>query len=329
MKIEYYCYYPVMRKNKFYPKGDRKYLSIEHIRKKLPDYITRELINDTPQRSCNCICVETKKKNVLDYLDQIMNIKRNNFTRSRYIEISEDEIENYDYFYVDFRNLDWGLHVNYDFSEPNCKKEACPWGARITSEVRIKSRSIRSLDIGRIWGIWNLDIMFVVSQKLKNKFVSHGVTGLKYKPCLIERTTGKKGEAKVFEGGFYIAQIMSSVTQYASDIFLNDYCREHSIIINYEICNLITPRKRLLKSDFQMVDRVEIKRKVYRYRIPHFFISRKVLTILLENKVADLRQTGIYLTRSFVPVPFDNCTSYKYRGNKKKSCTNSLVKQST
>lgn len=305
MKIEYYGYYPVVKTSKFYPHGDRKYLRISDIRKQLPSYIVKELMEETPSQNANSICVETKKIDVVEYLDKLMQVKKNNFTRRRFIEITEEEIENYDYFRIDLRLLDWGKQINYDIARPTCVKDACPYGAQRTSPTRIKSKSIRSLNLGRIGDMWGLNIRFVISEKLKGVFDSEGITGLKYEPCLLEHQKGKKGETQTFEGRLYVAEITRSIAERASDIFLHYYCKKHSLIIAFDICNVFAPQDAILPYDFQMINRVIVKGKEYYYGLPSWFVSRKVLNILLKHKIADLRPVGQYFKKNFTVVPFD------------------------
>jgi len=58
-----------------------------------------------------------------------------------------------------------------------------------------------------------------------------------------------------------------------------------------------------LPCDFQMINRVIVKGKEYFYGLPRWFVSRKVLQILLKHAKGDLRPIGMFLKKSFVPVP--------------------------
>lgn len=305
MKIEYYAYYPVVKKSVFRPTGNRNYVSISDIRKQLPSHIAKELMGGTASQNANSICVETKKTDVVAYLDKAMKLKRNNHSKRHCIEITEEEIENYDYFRIDLRSLDWGKQISYEFTPPTCELESCPYGAQRTSPTRIKSRSIRSLNFGRVWDIWKVGIRFVISEKLKDIFDSDGVTGLKYELCLIEHQKSKKDETQIFEDRFLVAEITHGIAQCASHIFLHEYCKKHSIIIAFDMCNLFTPQDAVLSYDFQMINRLSVKGKEYFYDLPSWFVSRKVLNILLKHKIADLRPVGQYFKKNFTVVPFD------------------------
>lgn len=304
MKIEYYAYYPIVKTNKFYPYGDRQYPSISDIRKQLPSHIAKELMEGNISQNANNIRVEAKKTDIVAYLDKVMKLKKNNFSKIRDIEITEEEIGNYDYFFIDLRSLDWGKQIYYEFTRPTCELESCPYDAQITSPTRIRSKSIRSLNFGRVWDIWKVGVRFIISEKLKNIFDSEQLTGLKYEPCLIEHQKGKKGETQVFEDRFFVAEIAHGIPQHASHIFLHEYCKKHSIIISFDRCNPFISRDAVLPYDFQMINRLVVKGQEYFYNIPTFFVSRKVLEILLKNCKDNLRQRGFLLKKSFVPVNF-------------------------
>lgn len=331
MEIEYYFYSDaIRRKTKWYPRGDRKYTSILDIKQQLPDYMIKEFIHPPKLKSHLCIHIETKKKEIINYFEENLKGKKVDYIKTRYIEATTDEIDNYDYYYIDLNNLEWGKHVDYEFTRPTCKTfEACPWGSNITSPTRIKSKYTRNLDLGKIIDIWHQGQRFVISQKLKSIFESEGVTGLKYEPCLVEYTGDRYEEKK---SRFYVAEIIPTVAEEADDIYLhkNYFCKKHSIILRYDgLINKRRRRKAISQDDFQIINRINVKERLFFYRLGLFFISRKVLKILFSNKISDLRERGIYFKNGLVPVPFDDCNNGEYRCNKNNLFTSSLVKQRT
>jgi|GEM_PF-4855759 len=308
MKLEYYAYYPVAKsKKKFYPHGDNPRIGIADIRAQLPKEVTSELMEANVWQWPNSICVETYKESVIGYLDEVMKVRsRNRFSRARAIEISEDEIDDYDYFFIDVRTMDWKKQIDYEITRPTCKYEPCPWGAKRTSPTRIYSRRIRGVNIGRICDIWDLGTRFVISEKLRELFDAAGVTGLGYEPCLVEHRKDNKSAPVVFSDRLYVGEIRPSMAQRADKIFAHCYCKRHRVIISFDVCNLTTPRAQVLLYDFQMADRLVVGRKEYIYRTPRWFVSRRVLKILLERASHDLRPAGSYLGELFVPVPLEN-----------------------
>jgi hypothetical protein len=300
--MEYFSYYPVLKKSKFYPTGNRKYLSIADIRKKLPDEISRQLVQDTPIRSSNCICVETSRNDAVRYLDRVMKIKNNDFAKRRWIEIAENQVENYDYFFLGLRDLDWGKHVEYDVTRPSCAHETCPIGSRRTSPVSVNPRTNLGLSLARISGIWEMSVSFLISRGLKDVFDSNGVTGLAYEPSLINSEGDRKSRPTSLESHFFYAKISNGLAQQAGEIYLHDWCKVHGVIVRFDIVDVCTPRSAILDYDFQMITKVSVKGHEYHYRLPHWIVSRKVLKILLEENVRDLRVITPFLKKPFMPV---------------------------
>jgi hypothetical protein len=309
MKIEYFSYYLISKESKFYPKGDRKYLKIVDVKAQLPEYISKELIYPPKLDDSNLLHIEISKSKVIEYLDKITGIDKHIFGRVRYIEITKEEIDNYDYFFIGLRDLNWGEQIVYEFTPPLCTMSNCPWGAKIISPTKIKLEKVKkNLDIAQIYDIWDYGVRFVLSEKLKTLFELNGITGLTYEPCLVEPRKADKEDSRISETNFFVAEIVVSKAQQAEKIYLQDdyFCKKHSIIFRYDgLCNRVISRKEISHIDFQKIDRVVIKKKEYYLRRPMFIISRKVLNVFLENMISDLRPIGIYLKKNFAPVPFD------------------------
>jgi hypothetical protein len=306
MKLEYYAYYPVVKSaRKFYPRGDNPQVGITETRAALPQEIASEIMEANALQRANTICVESHKSEIVRRLDEVMELRKNNFSRRRHIEITDDEIDNYDYFFIDVRTMDWKRQVDYEVSRPTCTYEPCPWGAKRTSPTRIYSRRIRGVSIARICDIWDLGTRFIISERLRDLFDAAGVTGLGYEPCLVEHRTSKRTAPVVFADRLYVGQIRPSIAQRADRIYIHSYCRRHRVIISFDVCNLTTPEAHIFEHDFQMANRLVVGRKEYIYRHPVWFVSRKVLKILLEHARQDLRPRGYYLKQPFVPVPLE------------------------
>jgi len=272
----------------------------------LPGSIKAELI---PRRKFDYeLAVETHKADVIAYLDKVMRVDRYEFSRARHVEITKDEIENYDYFFIDVRTMDWKKHIDYEVARPTCKRDGCPWGARRTSPTRIYSRCIRGVNIARISDIWHIGTRFVISERLKALFDAAGVTGLAYEPCLIEHRKPDKSAPVVFSDRLYVGEIRASAAERADKIFMHYYCRKHRVIIDFDRCNLRIPRAHVLPYDFQMADRLTVGRKEYIQIHPTWFVSRRVVKILLEHARQDLRPRGYYLKQLFLPVPLEDET---------------------
>lgn len=302
MEIEYYLYSDIIKKKtRWYPRGDRKYISVVDIKQILPSFMAKEFTCPPDSKDYLCSHIETKKKDIIEYYEKMLKKKKVDYDKTRFIEATKDEIDHYDFFFIDLRTLNWKKHFDYEISRPTCDFEPCPWGAKITTPVSLKEKYAKNLSIGKCIDVWSLKVRFIISKYIKETFESEGITGLSYKPCLIAGNDVKKP----IEDMFYVAEISSHVTQEGREIYLRSYCKKHSITISKRIIGQVTSRNAITSSDFQMIDKVNVRGKEYIYRTPFFFVSRKVLKILLENDIFDLRSRCIYFKDGLTPVPFN------------------------
>ena len=301
--LEYYSYYAFTKKKTLFSISNKRLIPIPDVLKFLPEDIIKELL-PKPNKLCAIgLNIETNKKEIIQRLDKILSYKFT-FSKARNIEVTKQEIDNYDYFFIDVKNLDWKTHVFYVFDRPSCLHETCPWGTKITSEIRIANKFVGKYDFAKISEVWGMDVKFLISEKIKKLFGENSITGLDYEICGIEpSTTINKGDI-VDKNQYFIAKVITSYKKIASNIRLRDYCKKHSIIIDATPINIKYPHT-MSKDDFQVVDKIVVDKKEYTLRSPWFFMSRRVLRILLDNKVRDLRPMTLFIKKGFRVVPFD------------------------
>ncbi len=146
--------------------------------------------------------------------------------------------------------------------------------------LKVSFRNIKNIDIAKI-SIVDIRIRFIISERLRQEFDLQHVTGIKYEE--LEDEQKSRTDTKI-----YVAEIIPSVAQTANDIELSDYCSTHRIILTFILRDIRTPRANVGVEDFQMIDRVIVKGTEYYYAGPDFMISRKVLNILLKQKIKEL-----------------------------------------
>ena len=294
MAVEYYSYYPVVKRL------GKPCSSPADIRQELPREIEEQLIHRTGFE--HRLCVETCKKEVIAYLDKRTQVRKNCFKRCLTVEVEVAEIDQYQFYAICLRSLDWGKQIQYDVTRPKCTHETCPVGSIRTSPVTIDSPSNASPKLARISGIWDMGVSFVVSESLKNIFDSDGISGLVYEQCLTTTGQKTKRETKGLDDRYFYARISKGHYEEAEEIYLHDWCKTHKVIVHYDIVGVRTPRKATLNCDFQMVSKVNVKGREYCYRLPHWFVSKRVVNILLEDCPHDLRIMAPYLKERFSPV---------------------------
>lgn len=297
--LEYYVYHPVTKKRRISIGQKIKYTSVADIKKQLSESMVAKLLPPPNKYCVTSLYVEVDKVDVVKKLDETW-LKRGQLSKAREIEVTKDEIDGYDYFFVDLKNIDWGNHVLYDFDKPLCSHETCPWGAKITSEIKVKDKSVRRYDFVKISEIWGTGVTFLISNRIKKLFDENDITGLSYGTCELVSPNESRVESK-----YFIAKIITSYKREASDIKLRDYCKQHSIIIDATPINARYPIGSMSNDDFQMLDKIAVDNKEYTFRSPWFFISRKALRILLDNGVKDLKPMTLFTKNGFRVAPFD------------------------
>jgi len=311
--LEFYIYYRVNRKRKFDYKYNRKGLSLDEIKNQLPKWVLNELI-EAP----HTLCIESNKSDVIKYLDDFLT-KKKGFGKDRHIEVTEDEINNYDYFFVDLENFGWGKQVFYDIQKSKCSHETCPWGFQITSPIEISDKIVGTFDIARAFSIWDLTIKLIVSARTKQLFDEKEITGLKYSTCGVRKEAKQLNQKDSVNTVCYVAEITSSYCRNADSVNLRDYCKKHSIALDCQGVNLSYPIQSLSSTDdFQMIDKVAVGKKVYNIR-PWFFLSRRTLQILINTGAKGLKPMALFTKDGFTPVPFEDCVEGKYRSYSQKS----------
>jgi hypothetical protein len=297
--LEYYSYHAFTEKKKLLSLNSERLLPVADILRLLPEDIIKELL-PKPNRLCAIgLDIETSKTEIIKRLDRILSDKFR-FSKARHIEVTKNEIDNYDYYFVDLKNIDWNKDIFYDFEKPSCSHETCPWGTKITSGITIADKIVDKYDFVKISGVWDQNVKFLISNRIKKLFNENCLTGLDYETCETQSSTKSESE----NNKYFIAKVTTSYKKTASDIILRDYCKQHSIIVDATPININYPYTKS-QDDFQVIDRIVIGKNEYTLRSPWFFISRRTLKILLDNKVKDLRSMTLFTKNGFRAVPFD------------------------
>jgi len=280
MKRDYVSYVPVK-----YPFNGAEVIS------KLPGWIRSALIESVAEQGG--IWVERGKVDVIAYLDHFFQIgELLKFTRYNHVEISQEHIDEYDFFKISPISLDLWRDVDFKFVEPTCPLKRCQTGARITSDITVLKQKMERYELASIYWLWENEIELIISRRLKAVFEDNGITGLRYEPC----------SPKSAADDFFRATITTAIPHIADDIVVLSGCEACDTILNFALMGERVDSKTVQDLDFQMIDRVIVKGKIYYYRKKAWMISRRVLKILLERKTKGLVSCGFLLKNPFLPV---------------------------
>jgi len=305
--LEYYAYYPITKKRILPIVGGKKYISAADIKQQLSESMVDKLLPQPNKYCVSCLYVETNKTDVVKMLDDKW-LKKGKLGKNREIEVTKDEIEKYDYYFIDLKNLELKTHVLYEFDRPKCSHETCTWGSRITSDIKIKEKIIGKYDFAKISEVWGMGVTFLISNRIKELFDENGITGLDYEICEIEPST-KSHQENISDDAnskYFVARVITSYKKMASDIKLRDHCKQHSITIDATPINVKYPVESMSQDDFQMLNKINVGKKEYTFTSPWFFISRRVLQMLLNINAKGIKSMTLFTKGGFTPVPFDD-----------------------
>ena len=268
--------------------------------RQIPKDIKKEFIQD-PHLNETSVWVETKKTKVIRYLDKIFCIDQTREVNKHiHLEVDKAEISNYLYFDIVPTLLEWDRQVFCDIKRPTCQTDSCPVGSEIVSPVRITQKKSKRIGIAEIGRPWDNQRELIISAELKEIFDSEGITGLEYEPCIFDERDKMPG---IEVSPPYLAHIKHATGQFSDDILVTRYyCEKHSIPLYFHLFGEKLTRDVLSEHDFQTINRITVKDRVYYYRRPRLIITRKTLELLLKHKIRGLTDPCFFLNEKFAPV---------------------------
>jgi hypothetical protein len=277
-------------------------ITMEDVKAGLPDQMRAELLQGSMAWDYG-VMVEASKSEVVQSLDAYFEIGASEkFIKQRYVEVTKDAIDEFAFYFVEPKIIDQGRGVSIDFDRPSCATEMCYFGARVIHPMRVQAKKIEKIQIAIIKRSWTYDsVELILSRDLKEKFEDYGVIGLEYEECLAVPPAKGRVQDQVV-----VAMVRTVAPQTARCIVLNEkyYCRQHSFAINPFLIDLATPRATIPTTDFLLLNRVTVNTIDY-HTIPRWAISKKVLTLLLGEKVSGLGKVGFYFGERFLPLVVD------------------------
>ncbi|NLH16929.1 MAG: hypothetical protein GX455_10145 [Phycisphaerae bacterium] len=319
-------YRPKGRNSEHYSNALKGYIEIVNC---IPDSIKSYFIEFPSYGKCPRIIVDLENQDIVKYLDDVFSdmIADNRCEKRITIEIDENEICNYAYFTIGPELLEYGKYTFGNTRIPDCggyfpgsSSQNCRVGEILLSPVKVKKRKTAKLDLAELhYG--GKDKVLLVSARLKRIFDSEGVTGLIYEP--VEFLDSAKSVNYHKSDGInyityqeviddkspkiespYLARIPQVIESEADDITIQKCdCPVHNVVYFDTIDNLkvIPSNKRM--EDFFQVQGIAVKDRVYLYPFNKFFVSQKVLKLLLKQKaIRGFYDMGPLLKTKFTPV---------------------------
>lgn len=271
---------------------------IRDLRNQLPPEILAELVQD---ERLIYITVESHKTDVIRYIDSHFNIGPDgDLMKTTSLEIGQDEIDQFDYFFIGPKSLEGGRFVFCTETKPTCSSEACPFGAELISPIRIKPDKAKKIDMALVHRLWVVRPELLISAGVRRLFEAEKITGLSdYEQCRVYSEGIVDTDETV---PVYMARVINSTEEHSNEAVIGRFiCQKHtypSSIIGDRYCY----RNELSDCDFQYIDRLMANGTIYWHRTAHLVVSRRALKLLLKHKVRGLPPITFFLQEKFLPV---------------------------
>jgi hypothetical protein len=312
---------------------------VAFLREEFPEYVKKAILESPHSHSQipSFLEINAECHDAVLYLDDLLrdSIAAGECRRDYHIDIDKKEIPNYTHFRIFPLHLLLGTQIFCNVHRPTCTYDGCFQGAELLSPVRIKKKRASRLDIGTVYYPFDKEVVLLVSARMKRIFESEGITGLTYEPTeyiILPRRVHLFTENEITgyrckEGASddddpapsaetpFIARITHSIYRQADDMFLTRdflglhhdspfYCDIHSTVNSHilRFAGLHVPTNEINGLDFFQVQGVKIEDRIFNYNRNVFFVSRKVLEILLKNKAKGLCRVGKFLRSTFDPM---------------------------
>ena len=281
-------------------------VDMTQIRFSLPAVLQERLIPNPPNIPF-AIYVDSSDTTLIGELDQYLKIgKRNSLVRRfRQVEIDASHVEEFEWYLI----APDGFETPRDFSctveRAHCAATTwCPFGAAIRPPFEMLARKLGRKQIAWLGYPNQNTVEIFVHRDIHDLFVEAGITGLNYEPCALRK---KVDGVEVVTPDFgMVAHVADGGHIVASSVNSKWVCPEHKYLsVPYsELRDPVLRREYLKPLDFQAIRRVHVKGETYLKIMPSWYVSRRVMKVLLEAKVKGLQRITTFLDEGFLPVIF-------------------------
>jgi hypothetical protein len=295
----------------------------------VPDSMKTNFVEVPSYGNYPYIRVNSHNKYAVEYLDSLYSdmIENKDCSRQILIEIDESEIVNYSLFTIAPEPLEYGRYTFGNTRIPDCggyfpgsPSQNCRVGETLLSPVKVKKGKAAKLDLAELhYG--GKDKVLLVSSCLKRIFDVEGVTGLDYEPAGF-LNSAKNVKYHKSDGISYItykevidkdpptieppylARISQAVNSEADEITVQKCdCYVHNVVHLKNVVNLKVVPANVLTEDFFQVQGISVKGQIYLYSFNEFYITRKVLELLLRyTATRGFFDMGPFLKTKFAPI---------------------------
>lgn len=265
-----------------------------HLRRKLPESIQNELIDD--ERLREDVWIDLSKRETVREIDRIIGIPQTRKAFKWYhAEVTSKDIDAFSHYFVDARDMDWRVHYDAEIYKPGCKTHGCPFGGTVIGPCVLLKSNLFKFDIAESM-VPGVDSPYLfISESLKRRFDEERITGLQYERCRV--TKGIKEKRNM-----YFAKVIGRGASAADDVLVTRWCcKKHKVPAEMFLFNFKYPSELLGSDDFQMETTFWIGRKRYAWQIPGVLMTTRVLKVILEGDFRGLRKSCFFNKNAYQP----------------------------
>lgn len=272
MKREWYNYGPLDR-----------WISATDLRDHLPASVRTRLLSD-PVLSSG-ICVDAGDHVLVAELDRLLRVGRKN-TVVRWLQAEADRasIAEYGYYCINPICIDPVLPspLPRDLVEARTPEQYAQSLLSHCSNLRVKG--IRELATALTDPY---ERVLLLTSEVASLFKAADVKGVHYSPLT---------------GELSILQVLCRVPCRADHIVAPDYEEKTQSVVGPYLFGLRYEVTDVGSEDLQLIDRIEVGPKVYRYRMPWLVASRRFIELCIKNKVTGIRSPCVLFKDGMVPL---------------------------
>lgn len=285
----------------YYPTGWK--LDRSKIKVNFPDWIREKLIYKRGRENDDSIVISRFDHEAIKFLDKTLDVKRRHFIKSFSIEISENHINEYNFFHVLPRQLNESKEINVETTHLSCEKR-CQIGAQIIPPIKMLKNIEGAFFATYIF--YDPDITLLISEHLQRVFAQNDIKGLIYH----EECVNNFNQERLFR-----VTIEKEICHYADEIISHDLC-QHDVLLSTDYVNCFFKEDDLQGYDFGIIKKVIVHKflgdKIYYYRRPVWVISKRLLDLLLKQppNLIKLQKYTYFTEQKFFPAITSKTISY-------------------
>ena len=271
------------------------HIDIDKLITTFPAYIREKILYK--EKYATSIIAPCKDRDLIDFLDKTLDIKKCKFTKTYKIEIKEKLIDKFPFYSIDPKQLIWPKDLVANVTRSQRCEYDCWIGNQLIPPIILKKRF--SSDLASTLIFSDPSITLIISEELCDKLQKNNIRGFKYH----ELCRNKSGNITTYRRVTIEPQILIN----ASSVLVKEKCN-HNVIQNADYFDCFIDEEQVNNYDVYSVKGVRVKNilheKLFYYNRFQWGISAKLLRLFLEmpKEKMQLQPLTYFWGEKFSPV---------------------------